>query len=461
MRERSFLFAIAAALVICGAAFSIQGQSRNDIRRSEQLVREGDRAFGQKNYREAVEKYAEAVVHVPRDANTRFKKGLAHVMLDDHSLALSELNTALDLGYSKPAEVYAVRWRLHYAAEDYALALQDVTSGLALDPDNLDLLIAQGDMHFVNQRYEAAQAAYAKALTRQPGNAELHLNLAKIYYNLGDTEKQAVSAQFAIDRQTRDLAEAYLLLGDAHQKRRDLGAAARAYQNALAADPNDYAVYQTLAEMYRAENRYDDAIAIIRRALTQLGLQSAIYTDLSWYYSLANRHEEAAEAAKAGVKLAPDNPMAYTNLCRAYNDLQRPEMAARECNNALTLKPGDGETNFYLGRSYDLQNKPAEATQYYKRAVSGLEQFVEERPDYADGFYLLGNAYFADNQRRKAVEAYNKALELSPAFTKAYYNLGMIYVLEKNKRSATSQYDRLVKLDPALAAQLKAEIDKI
>src|SRR5690606_27111040 len=72
-----------------------------------------------------------------------------------------------------------------------------------------------------------------------------------------------------------------------------------------------------------------------------------------------------------------------------------------------------------------------------------------------------GNAYFADNQRRKAVEAYNKALELSPAFTKAYYNLGMIYVLEKNKRSATSQYDRLVKLDPALAAQLKAEIDKI
>src|SRR5690606_19538289 len=138
-----------------------------------------------------------------------------------------------------------------------------------------------------------------------------------------------------------------------------------------------------------------------------------------------------AEAAKAGIKLSPENYMAYTNLCRAYNDLNRPETAARECNNALTLKPGDGETNFYLGRSYDLQKRPAEATQYYRRAVAGLEQFIKERPDYADGYYLLGNAYFADNQRAKAIDAYNKALELSPMFTKARYNLGVIYSLEK------------------------------
>ena len=127
-----------------------------------------------------------------------------------------------------------------------------------------------------------------------------------------------------------------------------------------------------------------------------------------------------------------------------------------------TLRVLEGDavraTAYALDQQYGFVS---EATQYYKRAVSGLEQFVTERPDYADGFYLLGNAYFADNQRPKAIQAYTKALELAPAFAKAHYNLGMIYVLERNRTSAMAQYNQLLKVDSELAAQLKAEIDKI
>src|SRR5690606_33714484 len=144
-RDRFPLFySITAALLILGAAFSTEGQSRNDVRRASQLIGEGDRAFTQKNYRNAIEKYAEAIVFVPRNAETRFKKGLAHSLLNQRELALQELSAALDLGHPRPVEVYLVRWRLYYGAEDFDLALQDVTNGLALDPENLDLLIAQG-----------------------------------------------------------------------------------------------------------------------------------------------------------------------------------------------------------------------------------------------------------------------------------------------------------------------------
>ena len=94
-------------------------------------------------------------------------------------------------------------------------------------------------------------------------------------------------------------------------------------------------------------------------------------------------------------------------------------------------------------------------------AVAGLEDFVKGRPDYSDGYYLLGNAYYADNQREKAIAAWKKCLEISPRFVKARYNLGYTYTLKKDKAAALEQYNSLLTLDSGLAAKLKTEIDKL
>jgi tetratricopeptide (TPR) repeat protein len=135
-------------------------------------------------------------------------------------------------------------------------------------------------------------------------------------------------------------------------------------------------------------------------------------------------------------------------------------LAVQACTSALRLNPNDGETNFYLARAYDLQKKPDIATPYYRRAVSGLVQFTNVNPLYSDGFYLLGNAYYAEGKRSEAIAAYKRCLELSPNFTKARYNLGFIYVLEGNKAAAREQYNELQKLDKALADKLLQAINK-
>jgi superkiller protein 3 len=153
--------------------------------------------------------------------------------------------------------------------------------------------------------------------------------------------------------------------------------------------------------------------------------------------------------------------LAYTNLCRAYNDLNKPELAISACNNALKINPNDGETFFYLGRANDVLDRPAEAAKFYKRAVTGLEAFTAERPTYSDGFYHLGNAYFADNQLDKAIAAYSKCLELSPRFGRARYNIGIVQLQKNNKPGATEQYNILVGIDRTLATKLKTEIDKV
>ena len=91
----------------------------------------------------------------------------------------------------------------------------------------------------------------------------------------------------------------------------------------------------------------------------------------------------------------------------------------------------------------------------------GLLKFTKENADYSDGFYLLGNAYFADNQPEKALDAYKKCLDLSPRFTRARYNSGIIQIRLNNKAAALEQYNALLPLDAALANRLKAEIDNM
>lgn len=450
---------IALSLLLVLPATS-EGQSRRDRQRAEQLYNEGNRAFNQRDYRNAVIKYAESVMLVPTNAATRFWKGMCHFHMDQMEMALSEFDSALSLGYERPVDVYRIRWRIHYVNKNYTAAASDVENGLELDPDNLEFLIAKGDMSFVGGRYKEALDLYQRALVRAPNNGELHLNVAKIHYQLDDPQAVTTSAQEAINKGTQSPGVAFLLIAEANKALRKYPEAIDAYNRAQNLDPKNYDVYRNLADLYRIQNRFDDAIRISRQALTIFPNDGNIYTDLSWYYSLAERHEEAAEAARAGIRFAPEEHMAYTNLCRALNDLKKPELAIRECNNALKIKPNDGETNFYLGFSHTLLNRHDDAARYYRRAVSGLEAFTRENRNYSDGFYLLGNAYLADNQAAKAVDAYRNALDLSPRFARARYNLAVAYLMLKRKSDATEQYKLLIDIDPALAATLKAEIDR-
>jgi superkiller protein 3 len=213
--------------------------------------------------------------------------------------------------------------------------------------------------------------------------------------------------------------------------------------------------------VYRSENRYDEAIKVSNQALLVFPADGNINTDLSWYYSLADRPADAVQAAIKAIAALPSSTRPTQIFAGRITKQRNIYRAITACNSALKLQPGDGETYFYLGRAYNLTGRTSEAKQYYGQAVKGLIEFTKANPDYSDGWYLLGNAYFADNQRDKAIEAYLRCLVLSPKFAKARYNLGIIYTRKKNKAAAMEQYSSLIPLDLKLANALKAEIDKM
>ncbi|MCA1608320.1 MAG: tetratricopeptide repeat protein, partial [Acidobacteria bacterium] len=425
---------------------SVNAQSGKERREARKLIEQADQAMSQRNYSNAKDLYSRALALTPADTHARFWKGAAHAYLDEGDQALPEFNAALTGGYKKPLEVYSLRWRIHYAKKDFDSAYSDVQKGLQLEPSNREFQLASADLLYARGSNREALDAYLKALPTAQNKGDIYLNIARIQHNLGDPAAQTAAAQEAVNNGTRHVAEAFLVVGDGLQKQKKFDEAAIAYRKAISARPDSYDTHRKLAEIYRSQGRFAEAIDVTRKALALVNLKieeiskgptppaetlaslrqtaADMYTDASWYYSLTDRHADAVDAADAAIMLRPEQSMAYSNLCRAYNDLKKPSMAVTACNNALRLNANDGETLFYLARAFDLSSRPAEASVNYKRAVKGLEENSTKNPENWDVHYLLGNAYFADNQRDKAITSYKRALQLNPRFAKGYYNLG-------------------------------------
>ena len=463
MKSRFFSRLVAFALLLMAfslMSLDIAAQSKKDQKRSLELIKNGDKAFSQKNYRFALDSYSQAATLTPNNAYAHYRKGFAHYYLKEADLAIPEFDIALAKGY-KPVEIYRVRWLLLYEKKNFKAAAQDLNQLVASEPDNADYRIALADINYDSGSYKEAADGYQKAILKNPNRGDLFYKLALAKSKLGDIEGQASAAEEAIKKNTLFLAESYLLIADARQKQKRNAEAIAAYESAIKSKPDLNSAYRNLGELYRAENRINEAIEISKAGLRIFPNDGNIFTDITWFYSLAEKTEEAIEAGRAATRLLPNQALGYTNLCRAYNEAKKPEMAINACNTALRLSPNDGETNFYIGRSNALLQKPAEANKYYKRAVVGLIDFTNNNPDYSDGFYLLGNAYAEDGQSAKALEAYKKCLELNPRFAKAQFNIGVIFIGKKDKNGAMEQYNALMNTDKVLAGKLKVEIDKL
>ncbi len=440
-------------------AVEVDAQSKGDRKKAEKITIEGDRSLTQGDYKTAINKFAQATLLNPNNPKAHFGKGKAHYYLKEFDQSLGELDTALNQGYT-PLEVYKVRWSLNFERKNFDAALDDAQKGLQLAPSDLMFNLALGQIYLAKNSYNEALAVFQKVLQLDPNTADAYYYIALTYQNLGDYKNQELNALEAVKRNTKFSGESYFIVGDAAQKSKNYNEAIEAYRKSLNAKPDYYPVYHNLSDIYRIQNRFEEAIEIAKKGTTIFPNDANLYIDLSRYYSLADQSALAIGAAQQAVKLMPDKYIGYSSLCRAYYEDKQFQPALQACDSALKLNPNDGEANVYLGFTYLSLDKIDTANEYFAKAVNGLKDYTQKNPDYSDGFYLLGNAYYYANQPKNAIEAYSQSLQLYPQFAKARFNLGLAYFVNGNTTAAQEQYNALLKQDKDLAAKLKQTLDK-
>ena len=61
---------------------------------------------------------------------------------------------------------------------------------------------------------------------------------------------------------------------------------------------------------------------------------------------------------------------------------------------------------------------------------------VRLRPDHADAYYNMGNAYRKQDQLKGALDSYKHAVRLNPDYAKAYCNMGIAYMKQGQLKDA-------------------------
>jgi len=115
--------------------------------------------------------------------------------------------------------------------------VQEYRAALEKNPDDVQANIGFGNLLFDSSQWDKAADHYGRALAKDPGNADVRVDMAIAYHNLGQDQR----AREEIERVTRDHPDhknAWLNLGVVTASLGDRAAAIRAWERYLALDPN-------------------------------------------------------------------------------------------------------------------------------------------------------------------------------------------------------------------------------
>jgi tetratricopeptide (TPR) repeat protein len=278
------------------------------------------------------------------------------------------------------------------------------------------------DVRLAHEAQEAMQAGnYSKAIEDleklvkdAPGIAEIHTNLASVYYTVGRFDDSI--------RQAREALKLKPSLGNAHEI---LGLS-------LAESGDCKEALPYLAQDYR-------------RALNP-PMKRTIGTDAVRCNLNLDQAEKAVELLSSLNREFPNDPDLLYLSSHVYSDL-----STRASQRLLNTAPESYQAHQLNAEVLELQGKNSEAADEYRKVLS-------IRPDlpgihYQLGELLLAGATGTETQDQARLE-FEDELKTDPRNALAEYELGEMARQARQWNDAIAHFERSSKLDPGLADAL-------
>lgn len=363
-------FETVAVLVIATLLAACSGP---EARKAAYLAK-GREYLATDNLSKARLEFRNAVQLDPNDAEASFLAGQAAQRLGNVREAVEMFQASIQANHQHLGA--RAQLALIYAAGGSpAKAIELVEPGLAIAPDNPDLLTSRGAARQRLGDTAGARADAERAVRIAPTNEYAVALLASIYDRSGETQR-------AIDLVSN---------------------AARA--PAASAD-----LHLVLAQLYLDANRHDDAVRELRLAVAaephKLELRYRLAEVL-----LAGKDVDAAEAAlRAAVAQAPDSADAKLMLANVLASGRSDEAAEAELRRMSASSPDDMQLRLGLGQFYVSRNKILQAEAVYRQIIKD----DGTGPSGLTARNRLASAYLSSNQLDAAAPLIDQVLKENP-----------------------------------------------
>jgi putative PEP-CTERM system TPR-repeat lipoprotein len=378
------------------------------------------------------------------------------------------------------AAAYACLARVALLESDLGEAERLVGEGLAASPNNISLVMLNGERLMAQRRFAEAEAAFVQAEKINPNDLVARLGVVRAQIGQG----KLLDAKAGIEQL---LAEAprnptiLLLQGVVALQSNDYGTAQRSAQQVLSVDENNLAAMfvagaasfalEQLEHANRLLTRYvaevpKDTMARRLLAATQLrlGQAGAAFRTLTAAPETADTDAESLALMSAAAIISGNAEAGVQYLERAV--VQSPEDAAlRSRLGLMRIAAGDptqGALDLAEALKLDprLEDDPgferAEAAlflaylreQKFDEALAQARRWQARHPESTTGHTMAGIAHLGRGEDSEARAAFNKALELMPGAPDASMNLAVLELRQGRLSEAETLLKKAVEANP-------------
>lgn len=300
-------------------------------------------------------------------------------------------------------------------------------------------------------RTAEARSEFEASLKLNPDQPSALTNLAQIYFDRGQPNDLQMArelleraAKITSDPEiSRALVVTVLTLARAQIMNKDLHAAGRTLESAVASGMNDAKIYAALAEVYEADGHFENAIPAMRLAVQREPQNEAYH--FRYGLLLTDSHAPGAGIVRLqeALKLFPKSARLWLALGIAQLTYGQNTEAESSFKQSLALDPKAVPALAYLGVTYVERGLYDDAIRFYEQAIA-------LNPQVATLHYLVADTMFRvpNGDTSRAEKYLKRALELDPNLAAAYLTWGKFYVRTNRYAEAAPLLERAVALQP-------------
>jgi tetratricopeptide (TPR) repeat protein len=399
--------------------------------------------------------------------------GMLYLKQKKNDQAERELKKAAEIDPQSP-EVYRSLGLLHRARGNLAEAEQAFKKAFDLSPSTPSAALA-----LVNFNLEIGKMAEAKRLldemiAKHPSFLPARLRMAEVAYNerrLDDCQKiiegilqiapRTVEAQLlkiqvllaqnkdaeaikACDTIATEYPNSAMLkyrLALFYLQKKDSAKAVKLLRAAVDLDPTLPDPVLLLAELDIANGNPDAAVESMQALIASRTNLVQAYVTLGKAFRAKKNPDAALEAYRKTTELAPGSPLGYYLMGLVYREMEQPIKAGEAFESALIRKP-DYVAAAIQSVALDLNNNNT------NKALSHVLNLINQSPNSAPLYSLLGQLYFFKKDTTNAEKAFFKSIEINPQYASAYSQLGYMYATSGQKTQALQKIETSLTISP-------------
>lgn len=301
----------------------------------------------------------------------------------DYMVAIGYFNKVLEL---RPwmAEPYFLRGYAKMMLEDYAGAREDASLALERNAFLGQAYLVRAIANHSLKAYKKASDDYCTALRLSPDDTGIRFNLAGTLY---EQEKYAEADSLAqqVPPKTPVYALALLLRGDIALKKGDSIAAMDFARLSLDADSTHAQAYAFMAELFRLQDKYPQAITQLDKAIALAPDNSALYINRGLLHYMVDSYVKAIEDYNQALLLEPSNSAARYNRALLRSSLGDLNNALEDFQILLAQDPSNDLVCFNTGL---LQSQLGD----YHTATAQFSKILNKYPDFLPAYMARSEA---------------------------------------------------------------------